>query len=225
MRILLKAAALGCAIVCILILAQRDSIPKRGAAIWVGQQVIAEKTVHSEPIPVPPLVTVAGSQGVMVCSVLIDKTGSVSDVTVLQAPHAILAETVPVSILTWTFAATTVGGNPTELTGKVVRYLVNDGVSGAFLTPSQMVERNSLLRSQRPKQGPKGDPRSTQLVDVRDRDQFTQAHTSEALNIPLDELQVRGPVELSKDRDIGIECTRLSTELQNSSRILEGKRV
>ncbi|WP_158821174.1 rhodanese-like domain-containing protein [Granulicella sp. S156] len=48
------------------------------------------------------------------------------------------------------------------------------------------------------------------LVDVRDRSQYGNGHLPGAINIPLDEFEVRGPHEIKKDSLLIVDCSYCS---------------
>jgi thiol-disulfide isomerase/thioredoxin len=48
------------------------------------------------------------------------------------------------------------------------------------------------------------------LVDVRDRNQYGNGHLAGAINIPLDEFEVRGPHEVKKDNLLIVDCSYCS---------------
>lgn len=48
----------------------------------------------------------------------------------------------------------------------------------------------------------------TTVLDVGERDAFRRGHWPGAVNIPADELPVRGGIELPRSRDVAIDCTR-----------------
>ena len=193
----------GGGLLCLLALAPWDSTPKGNGRLWVGERVLWKRIHHSEPLPVPFRVSKAGSEGVMVCSLFIDEEGKVTDVSVIQTPHPALVESLQSSFQSWSFSKTTIRGYPVKLTGKVIMYLVNDNGAGRFLTAVEMIERN------RSRAFALEAKRDVQLVDVRVRGEFKLDPTPQAVNIPLDELQVRAPVELSLDKLVAIDCSRL----------------
>ena len=47
---------------------------------------------------------------------------------------------------------------------------------------------------------------STLLLDIRDRETFGEGHEKGALNIPFEEVLLRGPAELPVSRHIVIDC-------------------
>ncbi len=213
MRLLLRFAGAGC-MLCLLILVARDtsSDSEEAGRVWVGERVLANKVDHLKPLSVPSNVGSAGVEGVVVCSLLIDKEGRVTDVTVLQSPHPGLMDTLPAALRSWTFSKTTVRGRPVPLTGKVVRYLVREGGASHLLAPEEMKP------AAKTRVFPATNLTGTQLVDIRDRSLYGRDPTSGSVNIPLDELQVRGPVELSSERAVAIECTGVSGQACRAAR-------
>ena len=47
---------------------------------------------------------------------------------------------------------------------------------------------------------------STLLLDIRDRETFSEGHEKGAVNIPFEELLLRGPAELPASRHVVIDC-------------------
>jgi thioredoxin-related protein len=45
------------------------------------------------------------------------------------------------------------------------------------------------------------------LVDIRERDKFGNGHLPGAINIPLDEFEIRGPHEINKDSQLIVDCS------------------
>jgi rhodanese-related sulfurtransferase len=48
------------------------------------------------------------------------------------------------------------------------------------------------------------------IVDVREREEFAVAHRSAAVNIPLDELDVRAAYELDRNRIVAVDCSNIT---------------
>ena len=48
------------------------------------------------------------------------------------------------------------------------------------------------------------------LVDIRDRDQYGKGHLPGAINIPLDEFEIRGPHEVKRDDLLIVDCSYCS---------------
>ncbi len=199
----LKTMLAGGGLLCLAAAVARwDSVPSDAGRIWIGERALLRKMIRSKPISVPSTVSRAGGQGVVVSSLVIDTKGKVSQVSIVQSPHPALAETLRSSLRGWAFSETTIRGRPVEITGKVTLYLVNQDGMGRLLSPQEMIERQRAS-------GLQADIKETaQIVDVRVRDEFEMESTPKALNIPLDELQVRGPVELNPQIPVSIDCTR-----------------
>ncbi len=206
MRHFFKLAGAGSCLLCLLVLVERDSSSGEAGRVWLGERVLADKIVHAEPIPVPSDVQSSGAEGVAVCSLMIDRHGRVTDVTVLQAPHPALVDTLAQAFHAWAFSPSTVRGKPVPLTGKVVRYLVREGGASRFLAPEEITPEVQA------RVFPSEKLTEPLLIDVRERSLFARVATPGSVNIPLDELQVRAPVELSPRRGLAIECTRVSKQ-------------
>lgn len=54
-----------------------------------------------------------------------------------------------------------------------------------------------------------------QLVDIRNRQEFSQAHHPAAINIPGDELPIRGRIELDAARLTVVDCWKIPYHLCN----------
>jgi TonB family protein len=61
------------------------------------------------------------------------------------------------------------------------------------------------------------------VLDIRERDEFARGHRDGALNIPRDELAVRGYLELDRARPVVIDCSRVETRAcQHAASVLTG---
>jgi rhodanese-related sulfurtransferase len=56
---------------------------------------------------------------------------------------------------------------------------------------------------------------SLQLLDVRGRSHFFQGHTPGATNLSLDELEIRGPIELDPGELTVVDCTRVPKPIRD----------
>jgi rhodanese-related sulfurtransferase len=63
-------------------------------------------------------------------------------------------------------------------------------------------------------------PRPT-LLDIRERADFKRGHREGAVNIPRDELAVRGWIEIDRSRPVVIDCSQVETaQCQQAARML-----
>lgn len=51
-----------------------------------------------------------------------------------------------------------------------------------------------------------------QVIDPRDRNSFSHGHAPQAINIPDDELLVRGPAELAMNEPVYIDCQYITQQ-------------
>jgi rhodanese-related sulfurtransferase len=65
-------------------------------------------------------------------------------------------------------------------------------------------------------------PRLT-LLDIRERQDFERGHRDGAVNIPRDELAIRGWIEVDRGQPVVIDCARVETSsCQQAARLLAG---
>jgi TonB family protein len=124
----------------------------------------------------------------------------------------------------------------TKFDGKLFFYFVIQGGSGRVLFPDEMAQgsrasetrsaEQTVDRSDSSGRGPGvvapakvdeitveelaalGRTNKIVVIDVRDRNTFRVDHLQGSINIPVDELQVRGPQELSGSDLVVVDCTR-----------------
>lgn len=159
--------------------------------VWLGPGALWRKIEHSAPIPVPPEVAASDRGGVTVTWLSISENGKVTDVSVLETPHAALGEALKTSLQSWRFSMSTIAGKPVGVAGKVILYLETHEGSGRLLTRPEALKSGSRVESTEGEGS-----RIDQLLDVRSREEYRADHAPQALNFPIDELQFRGPVEL-----------------------------
>jgi TonB family protein len=197
----------------------------------------AQATEQPRPI-YPPSLAAKGIDGVVVASVVFDSDGRSRSVVVLEAPHALMADAVRAAIATWKVRAPSLarGGPPQAMTAKLTFYFRVTKAVGAVLYPEEMPGGERLAAPATVPRGgtpPTGAPRvhvlegadapeaidigrltqllssgRAALLDVRDRDAFRRVHRDGAVNIPLDELSIRAPIELRAFSHVIVDCSQ-----------------
>lgn len=107
-----------------------DIVMRLGAKAFRGQ-------VKIHYLPTFPSYSLSrGSTGVMVANVTVNKEGTVSGVTILEAPDELIASAVRDEFKKWRFHPVTLpGGSPVRFQGKVFLYFRVVGGRGFVLDP------------------------------------------------------------------------------------------
>ena len=175
--------------------------------------------------------------GVVVASVRFDLDGKLSTVEILESPDRHTAAAVRDALARWIVPPTQLLGRETKspIRGKLTFYFhVRDG-KGVVSDPDEMPGGPARPKPRpvpsAPAQGPPPAPppvrasehataktitveefkqRSGKAVvlDVGEREAFKRGHWPGAVNIPADEVQIRGGAELPRDGTIVIDCTQ-----------------
>jgi TonB family protein len=172
--------------------------------------------------------------GVAVAGVVVSAGGRMTTVVVLQAPDPLMGDAVKNALAQWQRKP----GIPdnTAWSSKLTFYFqVRNGV-GVVLNPEEM-PGGPKPWTPAPAAGGPIEPRVVELeaargpavnaaalqrqmaagtavlVDVRGRDSFRRGHQPGALNIPMDELQVRGPIELPTAKTVVVDCGQAEEHL------------
>ena len=66
------------------------------------------------------------AQGIAVAELVVDESGNVVTVDVVEAPHPLIAEAVAAAVNQWKFKTTTLKGKPVSVRGKLTFYYVID---------------------------------------------------------------------------------------------------
>ena len=175
--------------------------------------------------------------GVVVASVRFDLDGKLSTLEILESPDPHTAAAVRDALARWIVPPTQILGRETKspIRGKLTFYFqVRDG-KGVVLDPDEIpggpARPKPRPAQSAPPQGPAPAPPAVRtgghataktitveefkkrsgkaiVLDVGEREAFKRGHWPGAVNIPADELQIRGGPELRRDGTIVIDCTQ-----------------
>jgi rhodanese-related sulfurtransferase len=172
---------------------------------------------------------------VAVARVIVGTDGRTETVTLLEAPDEAIGSAVGDAIKQWTFASIrgpAPESKPARASATLTLYFRIQNGKGLVFAARDMPGAVVPPRVPAPAPGapPPAPPSvfraetsarvvnqaelammvssgSTIVVDVRDRDAFRRTHRDGALNIPRQELDVRGPIELRGAKNVVIDCT------------------
>jgi rhodanese-related sulfurtransferase len=195
----------------------------------------AATTAPKPDYPVASLTTKGA--GVVVASVRFDLDGKVGALDILESPDPYTAAAVRDALARWVVPPAQLLGRETKspIRGKLTFYFqVRDG-KGVVLDPDEMPGGPARPKPRPPQsappQGPPPAPPAVRagghataktitveefkkrsgkaiVLDVGEREAFKRGHWPGAVNIPADELQIRGGPELPRDGTIVIDCTQ-----------------
>jgi hypothetical protein len=176
------------------------------------------------PKPVyPPALQAKKTTGVAVAAVLVNPDGRMGTVVVLEAPDPLMSTAVQDALMQWRRSAR-ITENAAWSAKLTFYFQIRNGI-GVVLNPDEMPG----ARKPEPPAGAPGEVGVVELeapktsigtpelqrllaagtavvVDVRERDAFRRGHRNGAINIPMNELQVRGSIELPTTKTIVIVC-------------------
>ena len=181
----------------------------------------------------PPASVKAKVSGVAIVSVLVDTNGKAT-AEVLEAPDAHIAAAVKDAVSSWTFRTHA----SVPITARLTFYFRLENGKPRVLNPDEMprgapagdspATTHTTTKPRLPAGGAlrvtpddivvttisfdefsrlTGDARPL-ILDVGDRAAFKRGHQPGAVNIPLEELIVRGPIELRGQKFVVIDCTQ-----------------
>lgn len=198
------------------------------------------RVATTTPMPSYPAASVAnGSSGVSVAAIVSGPDGSVTSVTILEAPDDAIAEAVRQALLAWRIPPRTIQGRSEAMgvRGKVTFYFRISGGRGRVFNPEDMPGGPKPEPASGPPAGGPGVRPSAGshdiapdaeigeaaftamaaskpiLLDIRERADFARQHRPGAINIPGEELSIRGYIELAPARPVVIDCTYVETRL------------
>jgi TonB family protein len=176
---------------------------------------IREWAIRSPPPEYPRASLAKRVAGVVVVAVLFDPKGATEAVNLVQSPNAETGRAVRDAVMQWKIRPML--GLAAKAT--LAFYFHIKGREGVVLSPAEMREltnpaAKSVTRENEPpvKHVTEAEFRalstqsSTLLLDTRDRETFAEGHEKGAVNIPFEEVLLRGPAELSISRHIVIDC-------------------
>lgn len=162
-----------------------------------------------------------GSAGIVVVSVVVDEEGTLADSAVLESPDKDIEEAVLKAIRSWRFKPASIG----RVSGKLTFYFAIEDGRGIVRQPQLSVQKleGNAVRSGEIRRADQSKSvvvideqqiadlrRQTTkvvLVDIRSRIAYRYKHRPGTVNIPIDELLVRGPAELNSRSAIVIDCS------------------
>lgn len=176
--------------------------------------------------------------GVAVAAVRIGVDGRVEEVVILEAPDEHIAEAVRMAVTRWVVPSRMgpAGETARPRTGKLTFYFQIANGGGRVRNPADMPGGSASPasggsaaaapgRTPAPSQRQgatsprsaktialaelqKGTDERPTILDIGERDAFRRGHLPGAINIPVDELPVRGGIELARSKAIAVDCTR-----------------
>jgi TonB family protein len=196
----------------------------------------------SAPKPEYPAASLkAKVAGVAVARVVVDTDGKPA-AEILEAPDEHLAAAVTNAVARWTFKPLTRDGTSYPFLAKLTFYFRLENGKGGVLNPDEMpggpAKRTTVPAAPGTKPPPptrtpgiftpddvvvaamtydefsklKGDARPL-ILDIGERAAFKRGHQHGAINIPLDEMMVRAPIELRGQKFVVIDCTQEQMDL------------
>ena len=197
--------------------------------VGISGNNLSKMAVHTVLPTYPKPSLQARREGVVVAQVLVGPDGKMRTVDVLQAPHEEIGRATRDALMQWTFRTTlrTPDGKPTNIRSKLIFYFTIKDGKGLVLTPQQMTEsRRTEERTAADGVVPESYPTIDMvewerraktirpiLLDIRDRAAYARGHLQDATNIPEAELSTRAGPELSRLRQIVVDCPRETSDL------------
>jgi outer membrane biosynthesis protein TonB len=90
-------------------------------------EVSLRKAAYKKVMPdFSPEAVKQNAQGIAVAELVVDESGNVVKVDVLESPHPLVTEAVSEAVGQWRFNVTTLKGTPVSLRGKLTFYYVID---------------------------------------------------------------------------------------------------
>jgi rhodanese-related sulfurtransferase len=167
------------------------------------------------PVPTYPSTSVAKKvTGVAVAAILLDRSGHLQSLNVLQAPDDAIGQSVHEALTRWVFRPIGV-----PMKGKLFFYFTIKKGSGSVSSPAEMNPAighhedsgakqsedtvNQIKEAQLEGMRKAGKP---SMLDIRERPAFEKGHRDGAVNIPLDEVYPRASIELSLHVPVVVDC-------------------
>jgi TonB family protein len=193
-----------------------QTVPAPRQFISTSDRQLRESAITS-PAPEYPRASLAKRvTGVVVAAVLFNDKGANETVDIIQSPDAETGRAVRDAVMQWKIKPMMAG-----LTAKATLafYFHMKGRHGVVLNPAEMRAvispgAKNVKREDEPPVKHITDVEfralsiqsSTLLLDIRDRETFGEGHEKGAVNIPFEEVLLRGAAELPVARHIVIDC-------------------
>jgi rhodanese-related sulfurtransferase len=180
-----------------------------------GDKQLREMAITSPAPEYPRTSLTKRVTGVVVAAVLFDEKGATEAVEIVQSPDAETGHAVRDAVMQWKIRPMmSMAGR-----GTLAFYFHMKGRDGVVLSPEEM---RALTNPNAKKVKREDEPpvkhitaaefralsthSNTLLLDIRDRETFGDGHEKGAVNIPFEEVLMRGPAELLVSRHIVIDC-------------------
>lgn len=195
--------------------AMDEQTPSSVERFKTGDKQLRELAITSPTPEYPRTSLTKRVTGVAVAAVLFDQKGAAEAVEIVQSPDAETGRAVRDAVMQWKIRP--IMGMAAR--GTLAFYFHLKGRDGVVLSPAEMREltnpgAKTVKREDEPPvkhiTAPEFRTLSTQsstlLLDIRDRETFDEGHEKGAVNIPFEEVLMRGPAELPASRHIVIDC-------------------
>jgi TonB family protein len=180
-----------------------------------GDKQLREMAITSPAPEYPRTSLTKRVTGVVVAAVLFDEKGATEAVEIVQSPDAETGRAVRDAVMQWRIRPMMgMAGR-----GTLAFYFHVKGRDGAVLSPEEMraLTNPNVKKVKREDEPPVkhitaaefqalSTQANTLVLDIRDRETFDDGHEKGAVNIPFEELLMRGPAELPASRHIVIDC-------------------
>lgn len=191
-----------------------QTVPAPRQFISTSDKQLREWAITSPPPEYPRASLAKRVTGVVVAAVLFNDKGANEAVDIIQSPDAETGRAVRDAVMQWRLRPMVWAAKAT-----LAFYFHMKGREGVVLNPAEMRAAISpgakhVKREDEPpvKQITDAEFRalatqsSTLVLDIRDRETFGEGHEKSAVNIPFEEVLLRGPAELPVSRHIVIDC-------------------
>jgi len=171
---------------------------------------ILEQLVAKFPGPEYPATALSRNMsGVVVARFAVEVDGTVGRIRLLESPDAALGRAVIAAITRWHFAPFRSGDEATVAIATIsFRFDSNLGMVtrlGTPRAPVTVLPPRWIESTEFAKLLTVGD---AIFLDIRTRKEYRRAHRDGFINVPLDELRARGPIELASTTTAVLACHR-----------------
>jgi len=201
-------------------------------SVKVMEQTLRKQATIAPKPTFPPSAVKAKSNGPAVASVIAGVNGQFTLVDVVQAPDNAIRDAVVDALRQWRVTPVKIKDQAREMSTRLVFYFhFINGQTPLVLNPDEVEggpvwdastaaakSKRIVITPQRPslfeptREIVEADLKSLRgrrvILDVGERDEFAQSHLRDAVNIPMDELLVRGGIEMPRDAYVVVDCRR-----------------
>jgi rhodanese-related sulfurtransferase len=193
------------------------AIAQTGSGVKLAESTLRKSATNSPQPAYPSGSLRRGATGVAVAAIFITADGRVRQVNILQAPDDDIRRTLVTTLSTWTFSPVQLQSTRSAVPafGRLVFYYRTTKTGGEILTPSEAASKAGF-KPTRTRSSEQQEISSAELttkyrnvlvVDIREREEFSASHREGAINIPVDELDSRAPVEVPTGRPVAVDCS------------------